>query len=81
MDAASSDSLEFDLIKNLTNQSVPIMMSMFMIGLGIYNILFFVSKFGYLAAAGYGSALRIEQILLLPVIGLSYIKAVFLPLP
>jgi len=46
-------------------------MNMFMIGLGIYNILFFVSKFGYLAAAGYGSALRIEQILLLPVIGLN----------
>ena len=59
------------LIKNLTNQSVPMMMNMFMIGLGIYNILFFVSKFGYLAAAGYGSALRIEQILLLPVIGLN----------
>ena len=62
---------KFDLIKNLTNQSVPMMMNMFMIGLGIYNILFFVSKFGYLAAAGYGSALRIEQILLLPVIGLN----------
>ena len=60
-----------ELIKNLTNQSVPMMMNMFMIGLGIYNILFFVSKFGYLAAAGYGSALRIEQILLLPVIGLN----------
>ena len=59
------------LIKNLTNQSVPMMMNMFMIGLGIYNILFFVSKFGYLAAAGCGSALRIEQILLLPVIGLN----------
>ena len=62
---------KFYLIKNLTNQSVPMMMNMFMIGLGIYNILFFVSKFGYLAAAGYGSALRIEQILLLPVIGLN----------
>ncbi len=62
---------KLDLLKNLTNQSVPMMMSMFMIGLGIYNILFFVSKFGYLAAAGYGSALRIEQILLLPVIGLN----------
>jgi len=62
---------KFDLIKNLTSQSVPMMMNMFMIGLGIYNILFFVSKFGYLAAAGYGSALRIEQILLLPVIGLN----------
>jgi len=62
---------KFELIKNLTYQSVPMMMNMFMIGLGIYNILFFVSKFGYLAAAGYGSALRIEQILLLPVIGLN----------
>ena len=55
---------KYDLIKNLTYQSVPMMMNMFMIGLGIFNILFFVSKFGYLAAAGYGSALRIEQILL-----------------
>ena len=62
---------KYDLIKNLTYQSVPMMMNMFMIGLGIFNILFFVSKFGYLAAAGYGSALRIEQILLLPVIGLN----------
>ena len=62
---------KFDLIKNLTYQSVPIMMNMFMIVLGIFNILYFVSKFGYLAAAGYGSALRIEQILLLPVIGLN----------
>ena len=62
---------KINLIKNLTNQSVPMMINMFMIGLGIYNILFFVSKFGYLAAAGYGSALRIEQILLLPVIGLN----------
>ena len=62
---------KINLIKDLTNQSVPMMMNMFMIGLGIYNILFFVSKFGYLAAAGYGSALRIEQILLLPVIGLN----------
>ena len=62
---------KYDLIKNLTYQSVPMMMNMFMIGLGIFNILFFVSKFGYLAAAGYGSALRVEQILLLPVIGLN----------
>ena len=42
-----------------------------LIGVGIYNILFFVSEFGDIAAAGYGVALRIEQLLLLPTIGLN----------
>ena len=45
-------SSKFNLIKNLTNQSVPMMMNMFMIGLGIYNILFFVSNFGYHSFSG-----------------------------
>jgi Na+-driven multidrug efflux pump len=50
---------------------MPVTVSMMLIGLGIYNILFFVSKFGDLAAAGYGVALRVEQLLLLPIIGLN----------
>ena len=44
------------------------MFSMLFIGVGIFNILYFIGKFGDLATAGYGAALRIEQVMLLPVI-------------
>ena len=57
--------------KNLIFQSVPVMFSMLLIGVGLFNVLYFVGKFGDLAAAGYGTALRIEQVFLLPVIGLN----------
>ena len=58
-------------LKSLTIQSVPVMFSMLFIGVGIFNILYFIGKFGDLATAGYGAALRIEQVMLLPVIGLN----------
>ena len=44
---------------------------MLFIGVGIFNVLYFIGQFGELAAAGYGAALRIEQVFLLPVIGLN----------
>ena len=47
------------------------MFSMLLIGVGIFNILYFIGQFGDLATAGYGAALRIEQVFLLPVIGLN----------
>ena len=47
------------------------MFSMLFIGVGIFNILYFIGKFGDLATAGYGAALRVEQVFLLPVIGLN----------
>ena len=62
---------KFDFLKSLTNQAVPVMFSMLFIGVGIFNILYFIGKFGDLATAGYGAALRIEQVFLLPVIGLN----------
>ena len=58
-------------LKSLTSQSVPVMFSMLFIGVGIFNILYFIGQFGDLATAGYGAALRIEQVILLPVIGLN----------
>ena len=58
-------------MKELFDQSLPIMFSMLFIGVGIFNILYFIGQFGELAAAGYGAALRIEQVFLLPVIGLN----------
>ena len=62
---------KFIMLKELLNQSLPIIFSMLFIGVGIFNILYFIGKFGDLATAGYGAALRIEQVFLLPVIGLN----------
>tara|TARA_B100001093_G_scaffold488051_1_gene524895 strand:- start:1741 stop:3102 length:1362 start_codon:yes stop_codon:yes gene_type:complete len=58
-------------ISTLFKQSVPIMFTMLMIMFGVFNIFYFVGQFGELATAGYGTAVRIEQVLLLPVIGLN----------
>jgi len=59
------------LLKELFTQALPIMFSMLFIGVGIFNILYFIGQFGDLATAGYGAALRVEQVFLLPVIGLN----------
>ena len=62
---------KFNLLKELFSQAMPIMISMLFIGVGIFNILYFIGQFGDLATAGYGAALRVEQVFLLPVIGLN----------
>ena len=62
---------KFNLLKELLYQTIPVMFSMLLIGVGIFNILYFIGQFGDLATGGYGAALRIEQVFLLPVIGLN----------
>ena len=62
---------KYVLMRDLLSQAVPIMFSMLFIGVGIFNILYFIGQFGELATAGYGAALRVEQVFLLPVIGLN----------
>ena len=62
---------KYTLMRDLLSQAVPIMFSMLFIGVGIFNILYFIGQFGELATAGYGAALRVEQVFLLPVIGLN----------
>ena len=62
---------KINLLINIFKQSVPIMFTMLMIMFGVFNIFYFVGQFGELATAGYGTAVRIEQVLLLPVIGLN----------
>ena len=62
---------KFEYLNPLTRQSVPVMFSMLFIGVGIFNILYYNGQFGDLANAGYGAALRVEQVFLLPVIGLN----------
>ena len=62
---------KFNLLGELVYQTIPVMFSMLLIGVGLFNILYFIGQFGDLATAGYGAALRIEQVFLLPVIGLT----------
>ena len=59
------------LIKELLIQGIPASLGMMMISIGIYIILYFISIFGDLALAGYGTAIRFEQIFLLPILGLN----------
>ena len=49
---------KLDIIKALLIQSIPASLGMMMISIGIYIILFFISTFGDLALAGYGTAIR-----------------------
>ena len=62
---------KLDILRELFSQALPIMFSMLFIGVGIFNILYFIGQFGDLATAGYGAGLRVEQVFLLPVIGLN----------
>ena len=62
---------KINILKKLFFQSIPIMFTMLLIMLGIFNLFYFVGQFGEIAVAGYGTAVRIEQVLLLPVIGLN----------
>lgn len=51
-------------------QGLPTSMNFITVGLGIFVITYFISSYGREAVAAYGVATRIEQILLLPVMGL-----------
>jgi Na+-driven multidrug efflux pump len=59
------------LQKELWQQSVPPALNQASVGLGIYVINWFVGKFGAQAIAAYGVAVRLEQLVLLPALGLS----------
>ena len=50
---------------------MPITFALFLVALGSYLILSFISVFGEEAVAGYGAAIRFEHIFTLPVIGLN----------
>lgn len=59
------------ILIDLLKQGVPASIGMMMISVGIFIILFFISQYGDLALAGYGTAIRYEQLYLLPVLGLN----------
>ena len=60
-----------DVIKELLKQGLPPSVNMFMMAFGMYIITYFVAPFGKEAVAAFGIGMRIEQIFLMPVIGLN----------
>jgi len=57
--------------KEIARQGLPASVNMLTVGVGIFVITYFVSLFGKEAVAAYGSAMRVEQIVLVPSIGLN----------
>ena len=57
--------------KEIARQGLPASFNMLTVGMGIFVITYFVSQFGKEAVAAYGIAMRIEQIVLVPTIGLN----------
>jgi len=55
----------------IARQSLPTSASMMLVAVGSLIIVAFVSRFGEPAMAAYGIALRIEQLILLPTIGIN----------
>lgn len=62
---------DWKIWKEIAVQGFPASFSMMTVAIGIFVITFFISKFGGAAVAAYGIATRIEQIVLLPTIGLN----------
>ncbi len=64
-------SLRLPIIKQIFLQAVPSSLNMINIAVGSFIINYFIASFGADAIAGYGVAIRIEQIALIPTIGLN----------
>jgi len=60
-----------EVMKQLLTQGLPPSINMFMMAFGMYIITYFVAPFGKEAVAAFGIGMRIEQIFLMPVIGLN----------
>ena len=57
--------------KQLSTQAIPMSISMFVMSLGTMIIMYFVSFYGYKTVAAFGIGYRVEQIILLPMLGLN----------
>ena len=60
-----------NFLVNIFYQVIPITFSLFLVAIGSFILLFFISIFGDSAVAGYGAAIRFEHLFTLPVIGLN----------
>ena len=63
---------EWACVKEIAGQAVPSALNMATMALGVYVITWYVSSFSNETIAGYGVATRVEQIVLLPTIGLNF---------
>jgi putative MATE family efflux protein len=59
------------IMRAIIGQGVPASLNMMTVALGIFIITYFLSGFGQKTVAAYGAATRIEQIVLLPALGLN----------
>jgi putative MATE family efflux protein len=57
--------------KKLAIQALPMSLNMFTMSLGTMLIMYFVSFYGYKTVAAFGIGYRVEQIILLPMLGLN----------
>lgn len=62
---------DIKIIKKLLSQGFGPSMNMFMMAFGMYIITYFAAVYGKEAVAAFGIGMRIEQIFLMPVVGLS----------
>ncbi len=60
-----------DLILDILRQAIPSGLSMGMVGLGVFILIYLVSSYGEYSAGGYGTGVRFEQLFLLPILGLN----------
>lgn len=58
-------------LRAIAGQGIPASLNMMTVAVGVFIITYFLSEFGQNAVAAYGAATRIEQIVLLPAIGLN----------
>ncbi|MFP4152114.1 MAG: MATE family efflux transporter [Alkalispirochaeta sp.] len=60
-----------ELLREITGQSTPAALNFMIMTLGSFVINYFISRYGRDPIAAYGAALRIEQIALLPLLGIN----------
>ncbi|MCI0500591.1 MAG: MATE family efflux transporter [Epsilonproteobacteria bacterium] len=61
----------FNVYKDLLHQAIPASLNMFLMSLGTMIVSYFVSDYGYKEMAAFGIGYRVEQIILLPMLGLN----------
>jgi len=59
------------IYKTIFNQGFPASLNMLTMAIGSIILMYYVSSYGVEAVAGYGIGFRVEQIMLLPALGLS----------
>ena len=63
--------LDLQIYKNLLSQGIPPTTNMFFMSLGVFIIYYYVAGFGEHVIAAFGIGMKIEQLALLPIIGIE----------